>query len=186
MLEPAEARRLAAEMNLPDVLADLNVFRLLLRLPPLAKGVADLLLALMGGTELARGLRELIIMRVAWLTGSGYEWAQHWRIAIGAGVAESDLEAVRDWRTHDFGASEMAVLFATDEAGGVGCVSPATMGRLRALLGEGAALEAVSVAAAWTMLSTLLRTYRVPLEDGLDPWPPDGLAPEGLAPEGSA
>jgi hypothetical protein len=28
-------------------------------------------------------LRELVIMRIGWLTASDYEWTQHWRVAQG-------------------------------------------------------------------------------------------------------
>src|SRR5579875_2393780 len=159
-----------ADDELPGALADLNVFRLLLSRPRLAKGVAGLLLSLLFGTELPARLRELIIMRVAWATGSAYEWAQHWRIAADEGVGEADLVALRDWREAPFGDREAAVLSATDEVLSDGVVAPATLARLEELIGPGAALEAVATAGAWSMLSTLLRTFQVPLDDDLSLW----------------
>ena len=61
-------------------------------------------------------LRELAILRVAWRTGSGYEWGQHSRMAQEAGVTEAQFAAV----TEDpaAGAStklEQALLTAVDE-----------------------------------------------------------------------
>jgi 4-carboxymuconolactone decarboxylase len=38
--------------------------------------------------------RELLILRVAWRTRSGYEWSQHSRMGIDAGLTEAQIEAV--------------------------------------------------------------------------------------------
>jgi alkylhydroperoxidase family enzyme len=56
-------------------------------------------------------------MRIAWATGSEYEWTQHWSIAQERfGVGRKELLALRDWRSSDrFGPAERAVLEATDE-----------------------------------------------------------------------
>ena len=43
-------------------------------------------------------LRELVIMRIGWLTACDYEWTQHWRVASGLGVPAEDLLGVRDWQ----------------------------------------------------------------------------------------
>jgi alkylhydroperoxidase family enzyme len=40
--------------------------------------------------------RELLILRVAWRTRSGYEWAQHSRMAGDAGMTEGQIEAVTE------------------------------------------------------------------------------------------
>ena len=39
--------------------------------------------------------RELVILRVAWRSGSDYEWAQHVRIAGSLGLGETEIECVR-------------------------------------------------------------------------------------------
>jgi 4-carboxymuconolactone decarboxylase len=38
--------------------------------------------------------REVLILRVAWRTRSGYEWSQHSRMGIDAGLTEAQIEAV--------------------------------------------------------------------------------------------
>ena len=45
----------------------------------------------------------------------------------------------------------------------------------------GAIAELVAAIGNWRMFSALLRSLDVPLEDGVDPWPPDGIAPDGSA-----
>jgi len=164
----------------PEPLATLNVFRLLLRRPALAKGTADLLLSMLAGSVLDARLRELVIMRVAWTTKSTYEWAQHYRIATDVGVSEGDLTGVRDTQRWSFEPHAAAVIRAADEVVGRGEVESGTVDLLRGLLGDDAALEVVAAAATWTMVSTLLRTFRVPLDPDLVAWPPDGRGPDSL------
>jgi 4-carboxymuconolactone decarboxylase len=40
--------------------------------------------------------RELLILRVAWRTRSGYEWAQHTRMGAEAGLTAPQLEAIAE------------------------------------------------------------------------------------------
>ena len=60
-------------------LAELNVFRTLLRHPPLAKVLNDLLLMLLGnGNKLSHRAREIIIMRCGWVTASNSSRRRVW------------------------------------------------------------------------------------------------------------
>jgi alkylhydroperoxidase family enzyme len=174
------ARETALAAGVPDYMADLTVFQVLLRRPGLAKAVNDLLAALLWNAGLDARLRELVIMRIGWVTASTYEWTQHWRVATGLGVAADDLLAVRDWATHPgFGPAERAVLAATDETLAAGAVSEATWAACVEHVGdEDALLELVASIGTWTMISSLLRTLDIPLEDGVEPWPPDGIRPD--------
>ncbi len=188
VLQADHARAVADDVGVLHVLARLNVFRLLLRRPRLARATADLLLSILAHGALDARLRELLIMRVAWRTGSEYEWTQHWAIAADVGVSAADLLAVRDWRQHGpFTAAERAVLRAVDEAVDGGRVHRTTVAELVAALGEEAALEVVAAIGAWSMVSVVVRSFDVPLEEGLAPWPPDGMAPgsTGTVPEGA-
>lgn len=38
-------------------------------------------------------------------------------------------------------------------------------------------VELVTAIGAWRMVATILHSLAVPLEDGVDGWPPDGRAP---------
>ncbi|HVM39662.1 MAG TPA: carboxymuconolactone decarboxylase family protein, partial [Acidimicrobiia bacterium] len=121
--------------------------------------------------------------RIGWVTGSAYEWVQHWRVGPGLGAPADDLLAVRDWRTSDrFGAPERAVLAATDDVLRDGRISAQTWRECEEALGadEPALVELVCAIGGWHMISVILESLEVPLEDGLEPWPPDGVAPEGV------
>ena len=124
LLSLEDARKAALQAGLPEGFAELNVFRALLNRPAIAKAVSDLLLANFG-SELDQRLRELVIMRLGWTTGSVYEWTQHWSIAQDRfGCSEQDLLEVQAWRTSDhFGPTERAILAATDETVETGTLS---------------------------------------------------------------
>jgi len=168
----------ARHSGVPDQLARLNVFRLLLRRSAPAKALSDLLLSLLTGEALEHRLRELVIMRIAWVTQSSYEWAQHWGIATRFGVTEGVLVGVRNWKEFaGFGEAERAVLAATDECLETGEVGAVQLEAVRTQLGEDATLELLIALGTWTMLSTVLRSAAVPLDEDLPLWPPDGRRP---------
>ena len=182
LLSPEQARKAAESVDLPAPFTDLNVFRMLLHAPKTAKAVSDLLLSLLFGGQLDARLRELIIMRLGWATGSCYEWTQHWPLALEQfGCSQEDLLAVRDWRDSEhFGETEKAVLAAVDETLETGTLSDATWQRCaRVVGGEVERLELVAAIATWRWISQVARSLEIPLEDGVAPWPPDGLRPGG-------
>ena len=179
MLSIAEAKQAAAKIEISEDIAALSIFRILLRRPRLAKQVHDLLMSLLVGAELDARLRELIIMRIGWATGSVYEWTQHWRVALQLGVEESDLLAVRDWQDHShWSDADQAILRATDETLANGSISAETFSECaKHLRSDAEQLELLGAIGTWRMISQILKSLDVPLEDGVAPWPPDGLAP---------
>ncbi len=180
MLDEVAAKQAAADAGMPDGAADLNVFRVLLHHPPLARRLWDQLMGLLFEARLDARLRELVIMRLGWETASDYEWTQHWRIALGLGVSAEDLLGVRDWRAHEaFGPADRAVLAATDETLADGAVGPATWQACVDHVSDDpqVLLELVGTIGLWRMVSGVLRTLDVPLEDGVGSWPPDGRGP---------
>ena len=175
-----EAKAAADEAGIPDYMAELSIFQVLLNHPTLARAVNDLLATMLWHGRLAPRLRELVIMRIGWLTACDYEWTQHWRVACGLGVPADDLLAVKDWRTLDgFGAAERAVLAATDEVLRDGSVNAQTWAVCERELGADPAtlIELVTTIGAWRMIASLLRSLDVPLEEDVSGWPPDGQPP---------
>jgi alkylhydroperoxidase family enzyme len=174
-----EAKAAAEEVKVAAAMAELNVFRVLLRHPTVAKRINDQLVTLLFRGRLDVRLRELLILRIGWVTGSAYEWTQHWHVAVGLGLDEADLVAVRDWRNAErFGPAERAVLAATDETLETGTISPETWVECEAHLGgPEELLELVVAIGNWRLLSSLLRSLEIPLEEGRTAWPPDGERP---------
>jgi alkylhydroperoxidase family enzyme len=175
-----EAKAAADEAGVPDYMAELAIFQVLLNHPRLACGLNDLLATMLWRGTLDPRLRELVIMRIGWLTASDYEWTQHWRVAQGLGVSAEDLLGVRDWRAHQtFGPAERAVLAATDDVVRDGAVSAESWAACEREFGADKAvlIELVTTIGAWRMVASILHSLQVPLEDGVASWPPDGLAP---------
>ena len=175
-----EAKSAADEAGVPDYMAELAIFQVLLNHPKLASGLNDLLARMLWQGKLDSRLRELAIMRIAWLTACDYEWSQHWRVATGLGVSADDLAGVREWRSHSgFGAPEQAVLSATDDVVRDGAVSAASWAECCEVFGSDQAMlvELVTAIGAWRMVSSILLSLQVPLEDDVVSWPPDGQGP---------
>jgi alkylhydroperoxidase family enzyme len=175
-----EAKAAADEAGVPNYMAELAIFQVLLNHPLLARAINDLLASMLWHGSLDSRLRELVIMRVGWLTASDYEWTQHWRVAQGLGVSADDLLGVRDWHAYDgFGPTERAVLAATDDVVRDGAVSAENWAACqREFAGDSAVLiELVTAIAAWRMIASIVGSLEIPLEEGVDSWPPDGQAP---------
>jgi alkylhydroperoxidase family enzyme len=175
-----EAVRLGGEMGIGAVQAGKNAFRGLARHPDLVRHLYGLLTMLASRNKLASRLRELIIMRIGWTTGSAYEWFQHYEIATTrAGVSSEEILAVRDWRKSKlFGPADRAVLAAVDDTREHGKVSDAVWAECEQHVGDAPVLiEMVVAIGNWIMFSQILQSLQVPIEGGSAPWPPDGKGP---------
>jgi len=176
MLAPEAARAVSDELGLHERIAGLNIFRTLLHRPATAKAISDLLLSLLLQAELSHRLRELVIMRIGWVTGCDYEWTQHWPIAQKmGGCTPEELLALRDWRAAPcFDEADQAALAATDELLASGKLGDEAWARCHAALGRDASVDLVASVGTWGMISTLARGLQVPLEEGVASWPPTG------------
>lgn len=181
MLGTEQSVALGTSVEVEAAVAELSVFRVLMNQPEVARWISDLIMGLLWKSSLDTRLRELIIMRLGWSTESVYEWTQHWGIATEwLGVEPEDVLAVRDWQSSDrFGPSERAVMAATDEVVQNGHVSAPTFEECREHVSSDPAVlvELVSTIGTWRMVSTLLKSLDVPLDDGLIAWSPDGRSP---------
>lgn len=173
------ALRIAAETGLAERFARGGAFRTLAHNPAVLKAVYGQLTTLLLRNSFDTRLRELMIMRIGWVTGSEYEWTQHWRVAAEAGIPPEDVLAVRDWRGSDrLGAADRAILAATDESLSGKTISDATWAEVaRHVTDPAQQVEFVVALGNWTLFSILLRNLKIPLEDGIVGWPPDGKIP---------
>jgi alkylhydroperoxidase family enzyme len=178
MLSEEVARAIGKDVGIPSTMAGLNVFRVFSQHPTLAAAVStQLSMLLFKGNKLDLRLRELIIMRIGWRTGAAYEWTQHWHVALRIGMAEEDILAVRDPENAIcLNAADRAVIAATDDVLDRGAVSEATWRACAEHLPSNEErLELVAAICNWNSFSILLKSLQIPLEDGIEAWPPDGL-----------
>ena len=120
--------------------------------------------ALLAG-RLPGRLRELVILRTAYRFDGRYEWAHHIDLGAAQGITPAETAALGG----DLGAIawepfEAAALAAVDETATEGAVTDATWSVLAARLNEGELVELLMLMAHYMMLSTVLRSLRVPLE----------------------
>jgi 4-carboxymuconolactone decarboxylase len=175
-----EAKETAKAVDMIPAFAELNIFRVMLHRPKTAKALSDLLVSLLFGGELDDRLRELLIMRIGWSTGSDYEWTQHWRIAREQfGCTDQDLLELRgDWRTSThFGEDEKTLLAAVDELLEQGTLSADLASQCLERFGRNATIELATAVGAWRLVSKVTNSLQIPLESGIASWPPDGKQP---------
>ena len=116
MVSLERARELGEAMGLPARRTQSEAFRVLANNPGVARVAYSQLIQLLENNKFDTRLRELMIMRIGWVTGSAYEWTQHWRVATTAGIPSEDILAVRDWRNSErLTPADRAILAATDE-----------------------------------------------------------------------
>lgn len=150
----------------------LNIFRTMARTPKALKRFN-----VWGGYILGRGTsldareRELVILRTGWACRSGYEWVQHTRIGLQAGLTQAEIEAIKvgpdapSWTP-----VEAAMLRAADELVADKFVTDATWAAL-ADLGDERRMDLVYTVAQYTQVSMILNSFGVQLDEGqtLDP-----------------
>ncbi|MFC1995220.1 carboxymuconolactone decarboxylase family protein [Chloroflexota bacterium] len=143
----------------------LNLYRVLAHNPDVLRNFLRLGSSLITRTELAPKLRELVILRVAKLTGSEYEWAQHYPIALEVGVSREQAEAISRWSDlAKFSDEERAVLQYADEVAQNVEVQDETFRTLHHHLNEQSIVELTLSIGYWGMVARLL----VPLQVDID------------------
>lgn len=178
MIALDRARDLGEAMGMPARRAQSEAFRVVANNPGVARVVFSQLIQLLEHNTLDTRLREMMIMRIGWVTGSAYEWTQHWRVATTAGIPPEDILAVRDWRKSDrLTAADRAILAATDECLSGKSMSDATWDEVTKHIPDPAQqVEFVIAMGNWMSFSLLFRNLRIPLAPDLMIWPPDGQA----------
>jgi len=150
-----------------------NLFRTLGRHRRLFRGWLWFAGRLMPGGKLPRRESELVILRVAHLSDSAYEFEHHVRLARRVGVSSDEVDAIRrslpegTWTER-----EVAILSAVDRLHSDRDLDEDSWGALSKHLGERECIELIMLACHYEMLATFLRTLRVrpdsPLRDNVD------------------
>jgi alkylhydroperoxidase family enzyme len=178
LLSAEEAHAAAEQIGIDPKYLTQPIWTMLLARPKLAKPVYDLLTDLLFRGNMPVRTRELLIMRIAWTTGSEFEWAQHWKVATSAGVAPEAIVGVREWESSDlYSDAERAVLCATDDVVREAAISKASFAALSEHFDEAILLELTAAIATWFFISVIARSLCVPLDEGMSSWPPDGVGP---------
>jgi alkylhydroperoxidase family enzyme len=140
-----------------------NLFRTLGRHRGLFRGWLRFAGRLMPGGKLPRSDSELVILRVAHLCKSEYEFNHHVRLGRKAGLGVDDIEGVQlpldqgVWTPR-----RRAILDAVDQLHERRDLDDDTWSNLRVHLSDRDCIELLMLAGHYEMLSLFLRTLRIP------------------------
>ena len=139
----------------------LNLDRMLLHSPPIARGWNTFLGAIRRDLSLAPHLRELAICAIAKLNRAEYDWTQHAPIFLAEGGRQSQLDRLMSIDTayadeSEFNRVERATLNLTREMTLNVDVSTATRDEICAVLSDAEVVELVGVIATYNMVSRFL------------------------------
>ena len=153
------------------------VVGLLARHPKMAEAFLTFNAYLLQRGELSARLRELVILRVAYKHQSAFEWGQHVKMALTAGVTQTEIDRIIEG-PGGFAGSDELVLTATEELTDSGVVTAATWDRLEKELNTHQAMEVVFVVGAYITTGMAFGTW------GLQPLPGTAPLPELREPHG--
>ncbi len=149
-----------------------NVMLTMANHPKLFHRFAGFFGLLLSGGSLPERNRELVILRVATLCDSQYEWAQHRRMARSAGVGDDEIlrvlggPAMPEWSPH-----ERVLLEATDELVTTHRLAQSTWDLLAEWLDEKQLIEFVILVGAYVMVAGFLNAVEVEFEPGVEGFP---------------
>ncbi|HTX47472.1 MAG TPA: carboxymuconolactone decarboxylase family protein [Solirubrobacteraceae bacterium] len=156
--DPRDERVEALLARLPE--PRINLFRMLANAPALIGPTLRLGEAILTKAELDPKLRELVILRVARVTGSEYEWVQHERIARLVGLKDDEIAGVQG--------DQRAALRLVDAVLG-GATPPAELvAEVDRELGRAQLLEVLLTAGYYAMLGGMMRAVRLDVDDVLE------------------
>jgi 4-carboxymuconolactone decarboxylase len=141
-----------------------NLYRVLGNHPDLLEAWVEFAWALRQRCTTPRALRELVILRVAHLTGSTYEWTAHVKMARAAGVPDAQIEALPAWSDSvAFDEVERATLAYAD-AVVAGQVPDGAFEDLRRHFSEAEVIELTLTSGIYSGLARVLEALRPPIE----------------------
>lgn len=147
---------------------NLNVYRTLANAKQVFTGWMVAGDAALTSPVLPTRLRELVVLRTAFLMDSAYELGQHRDVARTAGVSSDEIDAILSetgWQKQYFDAGERAVLTLTTELLTTQTVSAQTFDHVHTALGDRACVEVLMVIGRYAGLALMLNALDVDLDD---------------------
>lgn len=168
-----EAQKALAQHLLDKRGKVINIFRTLMNHPDAMKGFMGWgSYVLSKKNSLPAREREIVILRIGFLCGSGYEWTQHRAIGERAGLTAIEIEAIKvGAAASNWSAADAALLQATDDLHKDHFVSEASWSALREHFNPTQCMDVVFTAGQYTQVSMILNSLGVQLDEGqvLDP-----------------
>jgi AhpD family alkylhydroperoxidase len=163
---PEEMTEQARELTLER--GNLNVYRALANAEKVFTGWMLAGRAALTSPVLPIRLRELVILRTAYLMDCRYELGQHNDVARTAGVDGDEINAITsdsDWQTAGFNPVEFAVLELTTELLTTRSVAAPLFEQVHKALGSEATIEVLMVINRYAGLALMLNALEVDLDE---------------------
>lgn len=166
-LRPAEPRHPFPPRD-PARPKGLNALGMLAVHPVLARAFHTFNGHVLFGTTLSVRQRELLVLRVAAVRGSEYEWAQHVVLAGDAGIDAAEIARIAEGPdAAGWDPVEGAMVRAVDELLADARIADATWDVLAAALAERQLMDLVFTVGAYDLLAMAFRSFGVELDDDL-------------------
>jgi 4-carboxymuconolactone decarboxylase len=119
------------------------------------------------GSTLPARDREILILRIAWLSSGEYEWAAHTTIGIQNGLAKEDIQRIaKGTQAREWIAFDSALVRATDELYRNFFISDQTWNNLAARYDTHQMMDLVMTVGGYQILAMALNSFGVQLEPG--------------------
>ena len=145
-----------------------NIFKTLIHHEKLTKRWLVFASHILSKSSLSAREREIAILRTAWLAGSAYEWGQHIRIALDAGLSMEEVSDIKGgsqnevWNRH-----ERFILRACEELHKNAVLSDTTWDGLAETLNDQQMLDLIFTIGQYRMLAGALNSVGVELDDDI-------------------
>ncbi|MFI1459106.1 carboxymuconolactone decarboxylase family protein [Nocardia carnea] len=148
----------------------INIFRMIANSQNSAPEVLALGQTLSRGSSLDPVHREVVILRVAHLTGAAYQWHEHTAVAERVGFTRSKIEAVAAYSgeaaASEFAPFEILLLDFTDAVVRTTTVPDEVFDAVGAEYNESELVELVLLIGFYMMVGRVMNTFRLELETG--------------------
>jgi YbgC/YbaW family acyl-CoA thioester hydrolase len=146
-----------------------NILATLARYPKLLKAWYGFAAHVIGDSALPVRDREIVILRVASLCRSAYEWAQHVVMGRSAGLSDAEIARVRRGPNADgWSSADRQLLQAVDELWTTSTLENETWQALAQRYDERQTLDLLFTVGQYDLLAKVLNATGVELDDGLE------------------
>jgi 4-carboxymuconolactone decarboxylase len=136
-----------------------NVLGTLVRHQPLTHAYLTFNAHLLRDSTLSARLREVAVLRAAWVSRSDYLWDHHVPLALRAGLTDAEIEAVRVGTPTD--AADAVVVRVVDELADTKTLTDETWAAVRGHLDERQVLDLIFTIGCYQVLAVTVNALRI-------------------------
>lgn len=148
-------------------LDQINVIQTMMHHPDLLRRWMPFFSHCLHKCEISLREREIVMLRIGRLCGSGYEWSQHKPIAMERGLSAAEVAAVADG---SLGGKEGLLIEAVNQLHRTSMIDDDLWSRLSAAYSVPQILDMIFVMGQYRMVSCVLNSLAVQLDDYLVPY----------------